>query len=464
MQRFSKLLVGFSITGLLLLGGFGCKGTTAAQQQAMKPVKLEMWTTYDDVDALQAQIEKFRASRPYLSVSIRQIRASEVYDRLVEALAEDRGPDILSLDNRSLGKFQSKLASMPPTVQDTTVQVVKGQFSTETIVTTKNLPTVTIDQLDREYVPVVKLDAVRGGRIYGLPMSMDTLAMYYNKDLLDRAGIPEPPKTWEEFQEAVTKLTKFDKATGAIVQAGAALGGARNIPYNDDIMYALFKQSNVPFVDRSNRAVFNRRSADSSNDDETAAMKVLDFYTDFANPTRLSYAWSESMPNALDAFVTGKVAFFFGYQFHNPIIKSRAPQLNYAILPMLQLNPEAQSNVANYSLLMVTAKSKQANGAWNVINYLTHTAATKEYLDASGRLTALRAYINAQRENLTLAPFVSQLLIATSWYRGNNYEAASAAIGDMVTEWFQNPPGEVEPLVFKQTILNRAAAKINQTL
>ncbi|OGH68881.1 MAG: hypothetical protein A3I29_01470 [Candidatus Magasanikbacteria bacterium RIFCSPLOWO2_02_FULL_44_11] len=460
-MRFSKLLVGFSITSLLLLG-LGCKNSTPAVGGTNTQRKtLELWTVYDDVDALNAVITNYKAARPYLAVNIRQLRPEDLYNRLVETLAEDRGPDIISIDNRSLGKYVSKLTTLPPSVQDTTVKVIEGQFSTQTVVSTKTIPTVTLDQLDREYIPVVKQDVIRGGRIYGLPISMDTMAIYYNKDLLDRAGIAEPPKTWEEFQEAVRKLTKFDRVSGKIVQSGAALGAAGNVPWNDDLLYILFKQSNITFVDRSGRAVFNGAS---NSREETPTMQVMSFYTDFADPTRDTYSWNEEMPNALDGFVTGKIAFFFGYQFHNQTIKARAPQLNYVIIPLLQLKPDLQANVANYSILTVPAKSKQANEAWALVAHLTHSAATKDYLDRSGRLTALRAYINAQKENIVLAPFVADLLVATSWYRGNNYEVAAGAVKDMIREWLR-APANVENLgQYRQSVLNRAAARINQTL
>ena len=460
-MRFSKLLVGFSITSLLLLG-LGCKNSTPAVGGTNTQRKtLELWTVYDDVDALNAVITNYKAARPYLAVNIRQLRPEDLYNRLVETLAEDRGPDIISIDNRSLGKYVSKLTTLPPSVQDTTVKVIEGQFSTQTVVSTKTIPTVTLDQLDREYIPVVKQDVIRGGRIYGLPISMDTMAIYYNKDLLDRAGIAEPPKTWEEFQEAVRKLTKFDRVSGKIVQSGAALGAAGNVPWNDDLLYILFKQSNITFVDRSGRAVFNGAS---NSREETPTMQVMSFYTDFADPTRDTYSWNEEMPNALDGFVTGKIAFSFGYQFHNQTIKARAPQLNYVIIPLLQLKPDLQANVANYSILTVPAKSKQANEAWALVAHLTHSAATKDYLDRSGRLTALRAYINAQKENIVLAPFVADLLVATSWYRGNNYEVAAGAVKDMIREWLR-APANVENLgQYRQSVLNRAAARINQTL
>ena len=37
------------------------------------------------------------------------------------------------------------------------------------------------------------------GKYYGMPWILDTKYLYYNKDILAKAGIKEPPKTWEEL-------------------------------------------------------------------------------------------------------------------------------------------------------------------------------------------------------------------------------------------------------------------------
>ncbi|WP_181346854.1 ABC transporter substrate-binding protein [Thalassobacillus sp. CUG 92003] len=45
---------------------------------------------------------------------------------------------------------------------------------------------------------------------YGLPLTTNSLGLFYNKDKLDEAGIEEPPKTWEELEEAAAALTTED--------------------------------------------------------------------------------------------------------------------------------------------------------------------------------------------------------------------------------------------------------------
>ncbi len=450
-----KLFFILSFILVLPLAGLGCKGLSKEEQTATQRVTLEYWTVFDDVDALQAQIDKYKADRPYLTINLKQLRVDEIYPRLLEALAEDRGPDIISVRNRWMTFYKPKLAAMPGSVSDTTVRVEKTTLGTKTTVSTVNQNLLTPNQLEKEYVQAVKNDVIMDNQIYGLPLSLENMALYYNKDLLDRANIAEPPKTWEDFQEAVKKITKFDRTSGNIVQAGTALGTGNNISGFEDIVYILFKQSSVNLI-KDGRVNFSTR------DQANPAISVMNFYTDFANSSRDTYTWNEDMAMSLDKFINGSLAFFFGYSYHYPVIKARAPQLNMAVLPMLQLNPEQPVNVANYWVQAVTDKSKHKNEAWALLNYLAHSKVTKDYLDQSGRPAALRAYIAGQLDNDQLYPFASQVLISDSWYKGKDYDATVKAMADMTHEWLLPAP-EGRELQWKQEVLNRAAAKINQT-
>ncbi|MDO8509633.1 MAG: extracellular solute-binding protein [bacterium] len=453
----------FSLSVFLVVSGFGCKGLSTTQIQATKTITLEYWTVFDDVDALRAGVDSFRQLRPYINVNIRQLRSDELYPRLVEALAEDKGPDIISVRNRWMKTYVSKLASMPASVDDTTIVVTKGQFGTNTTVNTATKPMINQLGLDREYIKVVKDDVVLNGNIYGLPVSLDTMAIFYNKDLLDSAGVAEPPKNWEEFQVAVKKMTKYDKKNNKILQSGAAFGAGANVPGSDDLLYLLFKQSGYNFTTKNGQAIFNLTPSGLSGGQEPPGISIMNFYTDYANEARDTYTWNKNMGNALDRFVNGSVGFFFGYSYNLPVIKARAPQLNLGVLPVFQLNPDKPVNVANYWVQTVVGKSKNQNESWNLIDYLTHSKYTKEYLDKTGRPTALRTFVTAQKENPDLDPFVSQILISENWYRGANYEAATKAINDLIDEWLTPAPAGKEGN-WQQEMLNRAAAKINQTL
>ncbi|RMB80484.1 sugar ABC transporter substrate-binding protein [Streptomyces shenzhenensis] len=61
------------------------------------------------------------------------------------------------------------------------------------------------------------------GTYYGAARSVNTLALFYNKDVLDEAGLPVPT-TWAELRETAKKLTQ-GKRYGVALSAGGAEDG-----------------------------------------------------------------------------------------------------------------------------------------------------------------------------------------------------------------------------------------------
>lgn len=61
--------------------------------------------------------------------------------------------------------------------------------------------------------PVAVSSCVYEGRTYGFPCNVNANAVWYNKDLFDRAGIPYPKPgwTWDELIETAKKLTIRDR-------------------------------------------------------------------------------------------------------------------------------------------------------------------------------------------------------------------------------------------------------------
>ena len=53
-----------------------------------------------------------------------------------------------------------------------------------------------------------KAAVTEGGKIFGVPIGSNSLALYYNTKMLSEAGVASPPKTWAELTETATKTTK----------------------------------------------------------------------------------------------------------------------------------------------------------------------------------------------------------------------------------------------------------------
>ena len=460
MKTWKKsLLLSATLTVTMFFSGFGCKGLSVQQQSAVKPITLNYWTVYNNVDELKKYAAEYKQFRPQVTVNIRQVRFEEFDQLFTNSLADDVGPDIVSMHVRWLRKNQGRLAPAPASINVPRL-IQKNKYTKEQEVVIDTIAMPKEKDIRNEYVKTIHDDVVIDGSIYGLPIAFDSLALFYNQTLLDRAGIPEPPKTWDEFVDAVQKTTRFN-ATLDIVQSGVALGTSNNIDNFFDIVSLFMLQSGVKIIDNDN--ITFGVGVDRALDRTHPTIRALDFYTGFARATADRYSWNERMQNAFDEFVRGKSAFFLGFAYDYPRIKERSPQLDMRIATIPQLNPSSPSNVANYWVESVVKKSKFQNEAWDFVRFITAKDKVKTYTAATFRPSPYREQITEQQKDETMGPFATQALFAENWYRGKESGIAVSTLKEMIIEFLRAGNTEAETLKKDKTIIMNTAAKIQQT-
>ncbi len=434
MSTFKRSISALGLVALLVTSG--CGGPTAAETAANKPVKIVIWRVFDDPSSLDAIEASYRAIHKNVSFDYRALRYDEYKDALLHAFAEGTGPDIFSIPNTWIGEYEPLISPLPATLTIPYTEI-RGTLKKETIITLKTEPTLTERELKTNFLDVVDADVVRSykpngnkeaeRRIFGLPLAMDTLALYYNKDLFNAAGIAVAPTSWTDFQNDVTKLTTIGP-NDTVVQSGAAIGGSRNVERAFDILSVLMMQNGTKMVDDGGDPTFANKLAD----DTLPGADAVRFYSDFANPLKAVYAWSKDQPSSFDAFSTGKTAMFLGYSYHDALIKQKAPKLNYGIAPLPQISSGRIVNMANYWVETVSKSTKNANWAWDFVQFAAKAENASKYLKATGKPTALRSLINEELTDETLAVFAGQLLTAKSWYAGKDAAAAETAFLDLI--------------------------------
>jgi len=451
---------------VIMTSGFGCKFIDSATQQKMQPVTLNYWRVYDDTDAFSDLIKKYTELHPYITINYRKLRYDEFENELLNAMAEDSAPDIISIHNTWIRKYQNKITPMPKTVK-LVYPIERGTIKKEVIPELRESKCMTVSELRSKYADIVYDDAVimvtdsKTGqseeKIFGLPLAIDTLSLYYNIDLLDNAGIAQPPKYWNtEFQQDVKKLTKQD-INGKIVQSGVALGGSTNIDRFSDILSILMMQ-NGAVMQEGDYVTFHLAPPAFVAQKINPGLEALIFYTDFANPIKEVYSWNKDMDNSLEMFIQGRLGIMFGYSFDALTIKSRAPKLKFGISKLLQIEGSAkQINFANYWVETVTSKSKHPDEAWDFIQSMADEKNVSAYLDYAKKPTALRSLIDKQSEDQDIGIFASQVLTAKSWYRGKDPQAAELIIGEMIDS-VNSGAQDVE------YVINLGSKKVQQTI
>lgn len=400
-------------------------------------VSLEIWGVFDDSDALQSIFSDYREINPYVkSISYRKLSPDTYKEDLLDALASGNGPDIFMMRNTWQEGFSDK--------------VVPASVSL-----------FTEKQFRETFVDVVAEDFLTDqGQVLAAPLSVDSLALYYNKDIFNAAGIAEPPKTWEDLLETVERLTTID-TYGNINRSAIALGTGENINRSADILLTLMLQLGV-----------NTESINFI--DEVAATKAFDFYTQFSRLDSSFYTWSPREHYSIDAFYEGTLGMTVNYSYHYETFKQKNAKFNFSVAPLPQFSGQPSVNFANYWGLAVaknkSMKSDMGDGpklspdsyqivrtheAWQFLNYLTmphpgnafklrnalslttkdvvlKNDPAKKYLEKTEKPAARRDLIESQKDILSLAPFVTGNLIAKTWKPGRNVEASEALVVDAI--------------------------------
>lgn len=393
---FGLVLLILIFTNLQLGGGGG------------RSIQLTVWG-FDDKKVFNNLIRTYQVDHPNVKITYKQV-AREGYDQfLLEALALGEGPDIFPVSNRSLLGERPKL--QPAGVDQ-----------------------ISLSSLNVYFPDVIAQDFVSANRIFALPLYLDTLVLYYNKDLFNQQGIVFPPATWEDFQKQVSLLRRLSES-GGILRAGAAIGGSgRTISRAADILNMLMLQNGVGMVRRGAAGI---TEADFDLGRGGAGLEAFSFYVQFANPVSNYYTWNEAQSEAVQGFADGSVAMYFGYKSDEAVIKKLNPFLNLGVAPAPQVGGDFSVAYPIYEGLGVSRRSRATREAWDFVVFAaTNRAAQKNYYQSIQRPPALRGLIAELINDDTWGIFARQALIAKSWPQINGDEVSnifSNAIFDAVT-------------------------------
>jgi len=449
----NKIIQLLALAIVLPFLGLGCKGAGTIAEESLAPVTLNYWRVFDEPSDFTDIITAFKQLHPNININVRKLRFEEYEDAIIRALAEGNGPDIISVQTTQLKQYQNLLSPIPPSIT-LPVAFYDGKKMSISL-QTKKLPD--IRDIRNNFVDTVASDITINGQIYALPLGIDTLVLYYNRAMLNQANIPFAPATWAEFKEQIKELTIQDKE-GNIIQSGVPLGGAYNINRAPDILALLMMQNGTPMADANNsRATFNLVPENLTNPDIAPGADALRFYTDFASPAKEVYTWNESMSESLNAFTGQKSAFFIGYSYHLPLIRSLAPGMDLEIAPLPQISSASQQvNFANYWVEGVTRQSKNQNEAWAFVDFAASAPNVSSFLVSAQKPTALRSLIANQKQDPAMSVFANQVLTAKTWYHGRNSSAMEEAMRAAIQ---QVVDGEREP----QEAIDEAVGIINLT-
>lgn len=350
-----------------LIAGCGTTGNTSSSGNKQVSLTLGMWVEDTGMKGLvQKQVQAFEKQNPNIKVSIQVIGGSSGGTSYLQALqpmlAAGTGPDVFYVDSSMAAPLESAGALMS----------LDGYIKKDNINTSAYSSSL--------------LNAFKWqGKTYGLPKDFSTMGLEYNKALLQKAGITNPPSTWTQFEVDAAKL----KAKG-IAPLSIPIDVARYYPF-------IKNWGGSYYTPGSNSVTFTN----------SANQPGLKFFIDnfkkgyFVTPQDQGATWA-GVP-----FANGKVAMALEGPWIVPFLHQTAPKLKYGVsdFPTGNGNNYNMAFTVSYSM---SQKTQHPNSAAKLLFFMTGRQAEKMTAESGYAIPSLKS-----EQSLLLQKFpINQAFVA----------------------------------------------------
>lgn len=215
-------------------------------------------------------------------------------------------------------------------------------------------------------------------QLYGIAKDFNTLGLFYNKDLFDRAGLSYPTDdwTWDDLKKAAAALTDLTDSNKPIY-------GFCTPP--DPGRFPVF-------VFQNGGAVMNDDFSDTLLD-SPAAIQAAEFYTSFraenigAIPSDLGEGWQGTL------FGKGQCAMVYEGGWLIPYLRDQFSNTHYGVV-MPPAGPGGEGNLIFTVAWSISANTKNPEAAWRVVNFLTSEASQTTVLESGFALPSRKSLQN----------------------------------------------------------------------
>lgn len=195
MNNTTRAVIATAAIGALLIPLAGCGNTTTSSGKT----ELTVWS-WDT--SINRAAKSFMKANPDITVKVSNVgQPNETYTALNNAAQAGSGlPDVTLIEYLAIPQF----------VHSDTLMDLSKVYDTA--------------KLKDTFTPGTWNSVNINGGLYAMPADSGPMAYFYDKDVFDKAGISEPPATWDEFYEDAKKI----RATGSYITSDSGDGGLFN--------------------------------------------------------------------------------------------------------------------------------------------------------------------------------------------------------------------------------------------
>lgn len=401
------LLVGFAlvaIVSVIALASF--KGFSVG---AVNPYgeQVVIWGTLDKKTFNDTFLQITGDDKNFQVVTYTQKDPRSFEAELVNAIADGDAPDAVLISHEDLVTLRTKLQPIPYSL-------------------------VSERTLKDTYVDGSEVFARKTG-LYALPMFIDPMVMYWNRDLFSTAGLALPPTTWESLTDAVSQVTLRD-ATRNILQATVAFGDYQNVNHFKEVLLTLLQQSGSRLVEEGDTKYQVALDSSASDGSRRPLTSALQFYVEFGNSSSPLYSWNRTFQDDASAFVGEKLALYFGYGSEAERLRARNPNFNFDVANIPQGAGATVKRVYGnfYGLALVKAGTNQ-QGAYRAMVKISDPAVVGSMSEKLDLAPAHRVTIASGSSDPVRQTILTQALIARGWLDPGS-DKSKTVFGQMVDD------------------------------
>ncbi len=402
MSMFQIILLctfgAFAIAGILIFAFFVGSGGSSS----LGPIT--MWGTFDETAVTVAVRQLSETDDRLRQITYIQKNAETFEQELTSALAAGVGPDLYILRHDYAVLDAPKITVIPP-----------DQFSPE--------------QFDSLFVEAARPFLSREG-VLAVPLAVDPLVMYWNRDLFANAGLAKPPAFWDEAQ-GVARAVTLKTDAGSVRKSAISFGEYTNVDHAKEIVGMLVLQAGSPVTTRDGAGNLQPALQARSGEIAQPAQSAISFYTSFANPAMDIYTWNRSFPSSREAFAAGDLAIYIGLASEEPLIRRQNPNLNFALAPIPQIRDIARSIDSGFVYgFAVPRAAANPGGALTAAYLLASPEASKALATAFGIASARRDVLSQPAQGND--DLFQRMAIITRVWEDPNPQATDGIFRDMI--------------------------------
>ncbi|HZI64741.1 MAG TPA: sugar ABC transporter substrate-binding protein [Thermoanaerobaculia bacterium] len=327
----------------------GCGGGEEAEVRTIR-----FWAMGREGEVVEQLVPEFERRNPGIRVDVQQIPWTAAHEKLLTAYAGKATPDLAQIGNTWIPEFAAMRALAP----------LDDRVAASTSIRPE------------AYFPGIWATNLAEGRIYGVPWYVDTRVLFYRRDLLEAAGIPRVPETWDEWRAAMARLRR----------SGPAERYAILLPIDEWEQVTVFALQNGCELLRDG----GRSGAFSS----PPCRKAIEFYLGLFHDDLAPVVGNHQIGNLYQQFADGWFAMYITGPWNLGEFRRRLPpelQDHWATAPLPAPRGRGPGlSVAGGSSLVVFRASPRQDAAWSFIEYLSLPETQARFYQLTGDLPARR--------------------------------------------------------------------------